>query len=160
MRIVSSTVLLSLLSATVLSACAANPEVVEVSTGADATMSCTQLKQEILTAEQYEQSAREEDKFKFSYIAIFPAMFSVYNMHKAESAAKERKENLSNLYQQKNCAYAPQTPATPAAPAMPQGFVPPAMPGQQGDIYSNPFDPSQGGSAMPYPGAPAPGYGR
>ncbi len=152
MRIVSSVVLLSLVSG-----CAFGPDAIEPSTSADATMSCTQLKQEIATAEQYELAAREDDTFRFSYIAILPAMVSVYNMHKAEKAAEERKVNLTTIYQQKNCAYAAQTPETPtmpAVPAMPQGFQPPAMgaPGQD-DIYSNPFEQGAPG-AMPAP------YGR
>jgi hypothetical protein len=87
-----------------LGACA-NPTVVNsVSASEQKELSCEQIKIEIEKAAMYQRDARKEDRFKLRYILIAPAVMSIYNMDKAEKAAKSRGEELQQLSVQKNCA--------------------------------------------------------
>lgn len=86
----------------IMSGCA-KPVVVSPVTEADRAKNCTQIMAEIKDAERYQKNARAEDKFKVGYIAILPAIVSVYNMNKAEDAANLRQEGLRKLAKDKGC---------------------------------------------------------
>lgn len=151
-----STVILTVLSAMVLSACH-KPERIAASSARDSSLNCQQIRQEINKAERAKAAAREHDQFEMRYILIVPAIFSLYNFSKAEKAAQKRLDNMHQLYDQKRCAYQPNQPATPAPSANPfqggqqgQPFVPPAIP--QGHTSDpNPFPQQNGGSGTMAP---------
>lgn len=94
---------LTLLVTLLLSACA-SPHVAEVRRHGDKNMSCEDLHQAVAEAEHMKQAAREDDRFKLGYIALLPAVVSVYRFHKAEKAAQERIDYLTSIYNAKNCA--------------------------------------------------------
>lgn len=85
-----------------LSACA-RPTVVQPITATDNSMPCDDVISGIQEAEKYRIAAREEDKFKWQYMLILPAIGSVYNINKAESAAIERKKGLMQIAKRKDC---------------------------------------------------------
>lgn len=94
---------LLVIASLLLSSCASPTVVEQISPRERDALNCEQIRSEIASAERFRVEARKEDRFKFGYILIAPALVSIWNMHKAESAAKDREEALKELAAQKQC---------------------------------------------------------
>ena len=121
---IRSLIALGILPVFLLSACH-KPERIKASSARDSSLNCQQIRQEINKAERAKTAAREHDQFEMRYILLVPAIFSMYNFHKAEKAAEERMDNMHNLYARKDCANKPNRP--PQQTRQPYG----TFPGQQ-----------------------------
>lgn len=86
-----------------VSACASKPFVPPVMKPNDRNLSCQDLNLEINQAMQHKQMARKDDTFQWRYILIIPAVISIYNWHKAETAAQERIDYLEGISSQRGC---------------------------------------------------------
>lgn len=126
----------------VLTACAANPHVVEVSNGNEQTMSCATLASEIEGAQHYKKESRKDDRFQLRYMMPLNAIASVWNINKAEMAADKRLKLLNQISSEKGCngampnqAFSPGVPehgfngyAGEQIPASMRQPLPPLMP--------------------------------
>lgn len=92
-----------------ISACAADPTVVEVSQATDNMLSCDKLTKQIEEAHRYKTDARTEDNFKLKYMWLPTGAISAYRFNKAEGNALERINHLNSLAAQKGCTTAPRT---------------------------------------------------
>ena len=101
-RLLNLRTFLSCITLLFLTACH-KPTTITSMQHSDSQLSCAQIDTEIQRANQYKQSAREHDRFEMRYLAIFPAIGSAINMHKAEKAANGRIAHLESLKQNKNC---------------------------------------------------------
>lgn len=86
-----------------LASCAKPIVVSKLTPSEQQTLTCEQIASELKAAQEFQEVARAEDRFKFRYILIAPAVVSMYNMNKAESAAKDRSAELQILASQKGC---------------------------------------------------------
>ena len=103
MQKLSSTIVLL----TLLSACA-SPEVVDERELGDENLSCSQIKQEIAEAENFEKQARKEKGVTGTNVAaavfFWPAMLVTYsNAEEAIDAAENRKKRLVSIGETKGC---------------------------------------------------------
>jgi hypothetical protein len=101
-KLSSSIVLLTLLSA------CASPEVVDERELGDENLSCSQIKQEIAEAENFEKQARKEKGVTGTNVAaavfFWPAMLVTYsNAEEAIDAAENRKKRLVSIGETKGC---------------------------------------------------------
>lgn len=90
-----------------LSACS-TPKVVEVNKVSDTRLSCTQLEEEIIEANRFEQKARDKKGVTGTNVAaavlFWPAMIGTYkNANDAIEAARDRKAYLMKLRANKGC---------------------------------------------------------
>lgn len=95
------------LSLSGLVACA-SPEVVEVNKIGDDQLTCSQLKDQIAEADNFERKARAERGVTGTNVAaavlFFPALLVTYaNTDEAIDAARDRKQKLVRLAEKKNC---------------------------------------------------------
>lgn len=99
--------LCALMSVILLSACA-TPTVVQTRQANDSSLSCEQIKNEIVEAERYEKAARKDRTVTGTNVAaailFWPALLGTYsNTEEAINAAKERRENMMVLSSTKRC---------------------------------------------------------
>ncbi|MCE3233704.1 MAG: hypothetical protein K0R98_1961 [Rickettsiaceae bacterium] len=92
-----------------LSACAANPTVVEVSQATDNMLTCDQIARQIEETQIYKTEARKDDTFKLKYIWLPTGAMSAYRFNKAESSAVARIDHLTQLANQKGCPFTART---------------------------------------------------
>lgn len=97
----------AMLLATFLSACA-TPEVVQTRQVGDRQLSCAELRDALLDAEEFGRRARAEKGVTGTNVAaaafFWPALIATYaNAEEAESAARERQDNLIRLADAKGC---------------------------------------------------------
>lgn len=93
--------------ASFLTACA-TPTVVQSKQVSDNRLSCKQIEQQIVEAQEFEQKARDERKVTGTNVAaavlFWPALIGTYkNTEDAIEAAEERQEHLEKIYQMKKC---------------------------------------------------------
>ena len=98
----------TLLCFSILTACA-TPTVVQTRQSTDASLSCEQIKGEIVEAERFEKAARKDRTVTGTNIAaailFWPALLGTYsNTEEAINAAKERRENMMTLSASKRCS--------------------------------------------------------
>lgn len=94
----------------VLAGCA-SPTVVQTRKAADGDLSCDQLKEQLIEAEDFEAKARKERGVTGTNVAaailFWPALLGTYkNTEDAIDAAKERQRNLYGIAKGKSCPFA------------------------------------------------------
>ncbi|MFW5679244.1 MAG: hypothetical protein ACOC3D_03180 [Pseudomonadota bacterium] len=99
--------ILAVVGIVALAGCA-TPDVVQVEQIDDEQLSCTELRDAIVEAENFEAEARGERKVTGTNVAaavfFWPGLVGTYlNTEEAIEAAEERQEHLHELYTQKNC---------------------------------------------------------
>ena len=86
----------------------ATPTVVQTRQASDASLTCDQIKGQIVEAENFEKAARKDRTVTGTNVAaailFWPALIGTYsNTEEAINAAKERRENMMVLNAQKHC---------------------------------------------------------
>ena len=96
-----------LILALTLAACA-TPEVVDVHKVGDKNLTCEQLEEQFVEAQDFERKARREKGATGTNVAAFllfwPAMIATYsNVDEAVTAAKDRQERLQKIAAEQGC---------------------------------------------------------
>jgi hypothetical protein len=102
--------LLALSCLAFVSACA-TPEIVQTRKISDSSLTCSQLKNEIQDAEDFEAKARAERGMTGKNVAaallFWPALLGTYsNTEEAMNAARGRQRSLYQIAREKNCDFA------------------------------------------------------
>lgn len=159
-----------LLLVAILCGCAANPKVLQVSTGNESGFNCERLAEEIQISKGALEEANSHDRFNLKYMMPLNAMMSIFNINKARNAARERQKLLEMHYRDKGCLGREQGIYNAKAigrevnpniymgqPLYPTDLNPYAMYQYQGNNYSNtgfssPYGQVNTQSAVPFAG--------
>ncbi len=97
-----------ILSATLFLASCATPEVVNIRKVGDDQLSCNQIKEQFLEAQDFEKRAEQEKGATGTNVAagifFWPALLATYqNIEEAKTAARDRQAHLAEIAEEKNC---------------------------------------------------------
>ena len=122
----------------------ASPTVVEVKQTGDATLTCTQLKEQFDQAENYLKAAKKERTVTGTNVAaailFLPGLLGTYvNTEEAINAAKDRQALLKTIAQKKKCNLDDTAAAPEAQPAQTAAASPAPAPAAKAAPVSTPM---------------------
>ena len=90
-----------------VSACA-TPQVISIQKVGDGNLSCEQIKQEFVEAQEFEKNARREKGVTGTNVAaglfFWPALLATYsNIDEAVDAARDRQDHLKKIAEKNGC---------------------------------------------------------